>query len=170
MTTRGCARFTRLTPGYFPFTPPACEKRSPGVNDYQGLRSFPLVQPLVSPEGCWEISPGLSEAIPGVCLSPLSHPGGVRGQFGQLRVANDLESQYSLPRACSSCDSAELPAGARRRLWSRRAGSKAGCALRRGRRHRYGFRMHRSCNGRHRYSPQRYVHQWRCLNPPARTE
>jgi hypothetical protein len=36
-----------LTPGYIPHTPSACER---------------------SPEGCWEISPGLSEAIPGYVL------------------------------------------------------------------------------------------------------
>src|SRR5678815_4428900 len=55
-----------LTPGYIPRTPPACER---------------------SLKACAESSPGLSEAIPGV-LSQLclSHPGGVRGQFGRLVI------------------------------------------------------------------------------------
>jgi hypothetical protein len=51
-----------LTPGYIPHTPPACER---------------------SPEGCWEISPGLSEAIPGVCLTLFVAPGGC-GDLSQL--------------------------------------------------------------------------------------
>ena len=59
VVTRG-GSLRSLTPGYILHTPTACER---------------------SPEGCREISPGLSEAIPGVLsLLCLSHPGGVRGR------------------------------------------------------------------------------------------
>jgi hypothetical protein len=63
----GVARYRSLTPGYIPYTPPACER---------------------SPEGCWEISPGLSEAIPGVCLSVCRTPAGCEDNLDSCVAQN----------------------------------------------------------------------------------